>query len=65
MSEFHGHDRVSDLLRRIDEITKESERLRRTIEDIRGSSPDWPDRRRVSRVFDEGIGPAGRNRTST
>ena len=53
MSEYPDHDRVRQLLKRIDQITKESELLRRQIENIRGASPEWPDRRSVSRMFDD------------
>jgi hypothetical protein len=54
MSEYPDHDRVRQLLKRIDAITKESKQLRRQIESIRGMSPEWPDRRSVSRVFGGG-----------
>ena len=54
MSEYPDHDRVRYLLDRIDEITKESELLRRQIERIRHSSPEWPSRRSVSRLFEDG-----------
>ena len=38
---------------RIDEITRESERLRHQIERIRYTSPEWPERRGTSRLFDD------------
>jgi hypothetical protein len=53
MSEYPDHDRVRGLLKRIDEITQESERIRQQIEAIRGISPEWPDRRRTSRLFQD------------
>ena len=40
-------------MKRIDEITRESELLRRKIERIRNVSPEWPDRRAVARMFDD------------
>lgn len=58
MSEYPDHDRVCQLLNRIDQITKESELLRRQIERLRHSSPEWPNRPGgVSRLFDEGSRP--------
>ena len=53
MSEYPDHDRVHNLLKRIDEITRESERIRQQIENIRSTSPEWPDRRRTSRLFQD------------
>ena len=53
MSEYPDHDRVRGLLKRIDEITRESERIRQQIENIRTTSPEWPDRRRTSRLFQD------------
>jgi hypothetical protein len=57
MSELPDHDRVRDLLDRLDEIQRESRLIRQRIESIRHQSPEWPDRRRMSRLF-EGIPPS-------
>ena len=53
MAQYEDHERVRELLKRVDEITKESEVLRQRIEEVRNNSPEWPDRRPVSRTFDD------------
>jgi hypothetical protein len=52
MSEFPDHDRVRELLNRLDEMQRESEFIRDRIARIKRESPEWPDRRRRSRLFD-------------
>jgi hypothetical protein len=63
MSELPDHDRVRELLRRLDDIQRESRMIRERIESIRSQSPEWPDRRRTSRLFDD-ITPASTCRRS-
>jgi len=51
MSNLPDHDRIREIVRRLDEIQQESELLRAKIDQIKNSSPEWPDRR--SRMFDD------------
>ena len=53
MSEFPDHDRVRQLLKRLEQHTRESESIRERIQTIKSHSPEWPDRRHRSRLFDD------------
>ena len=55
MSELPDHDRIRKLLNRLDAIQRESEQIRERIINIRRESPEFPNRREDSRLFD-GIG---------
>jgi hypothetical protein len=52
MSELPDHDRVRDMLKRLEEIQRESVELRQRIEQVKARSPEFPDRRTRSRLFD-------------
>ena len=54
MSELPDHDRIRELLRQLATVQGESERIRERITNIRRSSPEFPDRRRPSRMFEDG-----------
>jgi len=58
MSDPPDPDRIRELLRQLDGAQLESERIRGLIERIRGASTEFPDRRRVSRLFDDDPGPS-------
>jgi hypothetical protein len=53
MSEPFDRDRVSRLINRLDEIQRESERIRNRIQTERRRGAPWPERRRSSRLFDD------------
>jgi hypothetical protein len=55
MSELPDHDRVREMLRRLEVIQRESVELRHRIEELRAASPEFPHSRIPSRLFD-GIG---------
>ena len=52
MSELPDHDRVREMLRRLDDIQRESVELRHRIEQVRAASPEFPRRNVPSRLFD-------------
>lgn len=52
MSELPDHDRIRKLLKRLDQIQRESEQIRERIENIRHESPEFPSRPGPSRLFD-------------
>jgi hypothetical protein len=49
----HDENRLQELLRRVDEVTRESERLRERIERIRGGERIWPDERQRTLTREE------------
>ena len=53
MSELPDHDRIRELLKQLATAQAESERIREHIANIKRSSPEFPDRRRASRLFSE------------
>jgi hypothetical protein len=57
MSELPDHDRLRELLKRLDDMERESKHLRARIERVNVMSPEWPDRRHRSHLFDEIIDP--------
>ena len=57
MSELPDHDRIREMLRRLEDIQRESVELRHRIERVRACSPEFPARSRPSNLF-EGISKA-------
>ena len=54
MSELPDHDRIRELLKQLATAQGESVRIRERIASIKRGSPEFPDRRRGSRLFEHG-----------
>jgi hypothetical protein len=52
MSELPDHDRLREMLRRLEAIQQESVELRHRIQELRDASPEFPGSRLPSRIFD-------------
>jgi len=53
VSSVADHERIREIVKRLDEIHRESELLRAKIEQIRASTPQWPLRPQQSPLFDD------------
>jgi hypothetical protein len=64
MSTTPDHERIREIINRLDEIQRESEFLRSKIARIRHARVEFPDRRDLSRMFDRnGSDPGGHDST--
>jgi hypothetical protein len=58
MSELPEHDRVSEMLRRLEELQRESVALRHRIHEINSAVSEFPPRETGPRMFDETAKPS-------
>lgn len=54
VSKMSDLERIAELNKRLDEVSREGEHIRRRISEISGRAPYWPERRAPERLHERG-----------